>query len=205
MCSLKVDFVTGKADFRRKHPSKELLTKACGLKKGNRPTIIDATAGLGRDAFVLASQGCQVTMLERSPELAALLKEALKQLHTSDPSIQLDLVHCEAKDYLAKLPEEQHPDVIYLDPMHPTRKKSALVKKEMRELRELVGEDQDAAELFEIALKTAKKRVVVKRPRTANPLSTKEPNLTLTGKSTRFDVYFTVPRASASGSQALDV
>ena len=95
----------------------------------------------------------------------------------------------DAISYLKKLPNNKKPDVIYLDPMYPTRTKSALGKKELRILRQIVGEDLDAGELLQVALKTARKRVVVKRPRLAPPIPGPEPNLVFKGKTSRFDVY----------------
>ena len=41
--------------------------------------MLDATAGLGRDAFVLASLGCQVTLIERVPAVAALLENGIER------------------------------------------------------------------------------------------------------------------------------
>lgn len=90
---------------------------------------------------------------------------------------------------LAKIPTARHPAVVYLDPMYPHRSKSALVKKEMRILRILVGDDEDSAKLLTSALQVANKRVVVKRPAYAPPLTGLEPNLVFKTKNNRFDVY----------------
>ncbi len=82
-------------------------------------------------------------------------------------------------------------DVVYLDPMYPHRTKSALVKKEMRRLRNVVGGDDDAHKLLEAALQYAGQRVVVKRPHPSPPLGDMKPDFAITGKKTRFDVYMT--------------
>ena len=199
--SIFVDLVGGKAGHRyhfgggRRQP----LAKAVGLKGGKNPTIIDATAGLGRDAFVLACLGAQVMLIERSPILTALLEDGLGRA-SHDPALRaivterMNLVTADAIEWLTKLPIEQHPDVVYMDPMYPHRNKSALVKKEMRVLRELVGDDDDASQLLHTALTCAKHRVTVKRPRTAPRLSgsilnNRKPNSTVESKNTRYDIY----------------
>jgi 16S rRNA (guanine1516-N2)-methyltransferase len=184
-----VDFVEGKAFHRRVFSGKELIAKAVGFKKSASLTVIDATAGLGRDAFVLASLGCNVTLMERSEILAALLADGLRRAKenasTEMIADRMQLISGDAKELLL----HQSADVIYLDPMYPHQDKSALVKKEMRILREILGDDDDAEALFNIALKTAKKRVVVKRPKHADFINHKKPDIMFEGSSTRFDVY----------------
>ena len=74
-----VDFVGGAMAHRRKFGGGrgEAVAKAVGIKGDYLPDVVDATAGLGRDAFVLASVGCRVRMLERNPVVAALLDDGL--------------------------------------------------------------------------------------------------------------------------------
>lgn len=190
--SLYVDFITGKTGYRHAHLSNELLGKAVGIKKNKKLSVVDATAGLGRDGFILACLGCEVIMLERSPEIAALLQDGLNRAMLNPElanKLSIHLINIDAQDYFAALKPEQFPDVIYLDPMHPTRTKSALVKKEMRLVREIVGEDIDADALLTTALKLARYRVVVKRPRLAPSLNNMKPDFTMEGKRQRFDVY----------------
>lgn len=163
----------------------ELIAKAVGIKKSYRPTIVDATAGLGGDAMVLNALGCQVTMIERSPIIAALLRDGLKRAKLE----QLELLEGDTKQILPTLAQRQSIDVVYLDPMFPVRTKSALVKKEMRVLKEIVGEDLDSSELLSVALPVAQKRVVVKRPLHAPTLTDLKPSVTYKGKAARFDVY----------------
>lgn len=196
MQQIHIDFLSGKNAYRRQHGGgkKQMLAKAVGIKPGFLPTIVDATAGLGGDSYVLASLGCTVVMLERSPIIAELLGDGLRRLKSDSlgEQLHLELICAEAKDYLANLSLSERPDVIYLDPMYPHQKKSALAKKEMRILREVVGADEDAAALLEIALCYAKKRVVVKRARLAPMLGETKPDLVFTGQSSRFDVYFSL-------------
>jgi 16S rRNA (guanine1516-N2)-methyltransferase len=189
---LCIDFLTGKLGYRSKHLANELLAKAVGVKKNQTLSVIDATAGLGRDGFILACLGCEVTMLERSPMIAELLQEALTRALANDDFAQrlsLKLINIDANSYLQALAPDEFPDVIYLDPMHPVRTKSALVKKDIRLLREVVGEDLDADNLLLTALGRAKRRVVVKRPRLAEPLAKRKPDIVKAGKHSRFDIY----------------
>lgn len=190
--SIYVDFLKGASEHRRLFGGGrgQLIARAIGLKSCINPTILDLTAGLGRDAFVLANLGCNVTMLERHPIISALLKDGLKRARTVEwfQALKLKLIEIDAQCYLSTL--EQSFDSIYLDPMYPIGKKSALAKKEMRLLRDVVGADEDAVQLLNLALKKAKHRVVVKRPRLAPSLNAQTPNMTYIGRSSRFDVYF---------------
>jgi len=172
----------------------QALAKAIGMKGGKNPVVVDATAGLGRDAFLLAALGAEITLVERSPEMHALLSDGLDQARQSSDDLasiinRMTLIFGDAKDVL----KDMSPDVVYMDPMHPERQKSALVKQEMRILRHIVGTDDDARELLLTALKTATNRVVLKWPRLADPMgSTPRPSHQIIGKSTRFDVFMTL-------------
>lgn len=189
-----VDFVEGAVAHRRKFGGGrgQQIAKAVGLKSGANPTVLDATAGLGRDAFVLASLGCKVTMFERSPVVAALLDDGLKRAR-QDASIghwvseRLHLQHHNSVEQLEQLTASH--DVVYLDPMFPHRKKSAQIKKEMRVFQSLIGSDDDADKLMPLALNAATKRVVVKRPGYAGFLNSQTPSMQLSSKANRFDVY----------------
>lgn len=198
---VSIDFTDKESTHRRKHGGgkSQPVAKAVGLGKGHVPTVIDATAGLGGDSFVLACLGCQVTMIERSPVLAALLADGLARA-AEDPAIgtlvreRLRLVHGNSTELLAADPALTA-DVIYLDPMYPHRQKNSLVKKEMRLLRLLLGDDTDSAALLAAALSRAKRRVVVKRPRLAPAIDGVSPSFAYSGKSSRFDVYLVTPQA----------
>lgn len=193
---ITIDFASGKYDHRRKFGGGrgQPLAKAIGLKKGQNPTVIDATAGFARDAFVLASLGCQVSMLEQSIIMSLLIAQALKNGaendDISDIVQRLSITHCNAVYYLHQL--TVLPDVIYLDPMYPSRDKSALVKKEMQLLHQLIGPDLDSKELLAIAREKALKRVVVKRPKGAEYVGQQKPSVSIESKNTRFDIYPTL-------------
>jgi Protein of unknown function (DUF548). len=190
-----VDFLSPKLDHRRKNHSRELLCKALGRLDPATACIVDATAGFGEDAFLLACQGYRLILLERSKVIGALLTDGLSRFYASpDPknaSIQLQCILQDAKIYLPQLASHTAIDVVYLDPMFPLRKKLALPRKEMSILRDLVGgeDEKDADDLLQVALSVARYRVVVKRQRLAAPLSGMTPTFSLRGKMSRFDVY----------------
>ena len=144
-------------------------------------------------AFVLATLGCRVTMVERSSVIAALLEDglvrALDDEETASIARRMHLVEADAITYLSNLEANKRPDVIYLDPMYPHREKSALVKKEMRIFRQIVGDDPDAGTLLTAALKCARARVVVKRPAKAEYLGGIKPHASITSPNTRYDLY----------------
>lgn len=190
--AILVDFASGASSYRRQHGGgkSEAIAKAVGLNKRNNLTVLDATAGLGRDAFVLASLGATVTLVERNPVVAALLADGLRRA-AADPELcavaaRMQLRHCPA---LQALTGSALVDVVFLDPMFPAREKSAQVKKEMRAFHDVVGSDDDADSLMAPALQLAQKRVVVKRPGYAGWLADKAPTMAVTGKNNRFDVY----------------
>jgi 16S rRNA (guanine1516-N2)-methyltransferase len=139
-----VDFVGGAMAHRRRFGGGrgEAVAKAVGIKGDYLPDVVDATAGLGRDAFVLASVGCRVRMLERNPVVAALLDDGLARGYADaeiGPWLQerLQLIHASSLTALTDI--TPRPQVVYLDPMFPHKQKSALVKKEMRVFQSLVG------------------------------------------------------------------
>ncbi|SDL40903.1 16S rRNA (guanine1516-N2)-methyltransferase [Modicisalibacter muralis] len=195
---LVVDFATGRADHRRRFGGGrgQLVAKACGLGKGVTPRVVDATAGLGRDAFVLAGLGAPVLMLERMPAIFALLEDGLRRALGADAEIhdiamRLQARWADAASDLAGavVASGFEAQVIHLDPMFPHRDKSALVKKEMRVFRELAGDDDDAPRLLEAALDVATHRVAVKRPRRAPPIAGPRPAHVIETRTSRYDLY----------------
>jgi 16S rRNA (guanine1516-N2)-methyltransferase len=189
-----VDFISGAVAHRRKFGGGrgQSIAKAVGLKQGVMPVVVDGTAGLGRDAFVLASLGCKVIMVERHPVVAALLEDGLRRAYEDSEigawmSERMSLFPGSSLEALAKITAAV--DVVYLDPMYPHRDKSALVKKEMRVFQSLVGADLDADGLLTPALALASKRVVVKRPDYAEDLDGIKPSMVIATKKNRFDVY----------------
>ncbi len=192
---LKCDFLQGAISHRLRFGGGrgQHLPKAVGLKGGQSPIIIDATAGLGRDAFLLASLGSQVTLIERSDMIHELLAAGMETAHKAGGQHKeiierMTLIHGDSIELLPRM----HAEVVLVDPMHPPRKKSALVKAEMRAIRDIVGFDEDQRLLIETALAIAAKRVVLKWPARAAPLAGLRPaSHQITGKSIRYDVFMT--------------
>lgn len=194
-----IDFTAGKKRHRLQFGGGkgQPLARAILPPKVPHPFVIDATAGMGGDSFVFASLGCQVLMLERCESVAQLLEDAL-QRGQNDPEVgeivqRLTLKQADSTDYLIELAQDQNqakPDVIYLDPMYPEKKKKAAVKKEMQALQQLVGPDLDSHQLLDAALQVATQRVVVKRPAKAAPISHYiVPNNSIKSPNTRYDIY----------------
>lgn len=201
---IRVDFASSALNYRKQHGGgrNEALAKAIGIKGKQNLKVIDCTAGMGVDSFVMASVGAQVTMIERSPIIHALLEDALirAQRLNLDLCNDMHLLNQNASEYLNELvtnkkalnDESPSVDVIYLDPMFPHKKKSALVKKEMRAFQVLLGPDQDSDQILSAALNTGVKRVVVKRPASAPNLDNQQnrkPSMAIQSKKHRFDVY----------------
>jgi len=198
-----VDFTGGRAGRSRRSPPsrRQPIALALGLRHGPI-TVVDATAGLGRDSFLLATLGCTVIAVERCAVLGALLRDALARAaaagSTSPNKVlaRVSLVIDDSRRALSRMVGEAAPDAVYLDPMYPPRRKAALPKKELRICRRLVGDDEDAGELLAIARQVARRRVVVKRHPHAPPLAP-DPALQFAGKMTRYDVYLSPRQGGA--------
>ena len=197
--SIYVDFVSGALAHRQQFGGGrgQAIAKAIGLKQGKNPAVLDVTAGLARDAYILATLGCRMTLVEQSPILCALIEDGIKRGRENEQSAQVlndgfDLHNQNAIEFMSKLSDTQRPDVIYIDPMYPERKKSALVKKDMQILQHLLGKTENDEALLKAALKCAKKRVVVKRPTQAEPVGKLLPGSSVNSKKTRYDIYLPV-------------
>ena len=181
------------AQVRARRTGKDLLARAVG--RASR-TVVDATAGLGRDGVHLAAIGKHVTLVERVPLVAALVEDALARAtdaggDVAAVALRLRLVIADARAYLRALlaSGEARPDAILIDPMYPERGKTALPGKGMALFRDLVGDDEDAPELLAVALRVAGRRVVVKRPLAAPPLAGPAPVGAVRGRTTRYDIH----------------
>lgn len=197
--SIFVDFTKGTTQYRKNisNAKNELLIKATGILKINATNIsvLDTTAGFGVDGFLLATAGCHVTMLERSPIVHALLNDGLYRgsFHdkTADVIQRIELHLCDAIHFLSQK-EISHKkfDIVFLDPMFPTNKKSALARKEMNLLQNLLsGKGNNEAQLLQLAKQSAAHRVVIKRPSLAPYFANVKPSFTFKGRTIRFDCY----------------
>lgn len=189
---LCVDFADTKLNHRANSAIRsQNIAKALGIKGVYRPVVLDATAGLGKDAFLMASLGCKVSLLERSALIHALLADGLNRTgyYGEEIAAILQRMDLHFGDLLEFVADSQQFDVVYLDPMFPERRKSAKVKKEMALLQQLLGHQSDGAELLESAKLLAKKRVVVKRAKLSPQLGSGKPDIQFKGSSSRYDVY----------------
>jgi 16S rRNA (guanine1516-N2)-methyltransferase len=190
------DFDGGSIAHRRLHGGGkgQMIAKAVGFGKGVTPSVLDATAGMGKDAFVLATLGCQMSLYERSPVVAQLLADGLQRAaERGDSELRqiIDRIQLHHGDAIEVMAAATSPlaDVVYLDPMFPASKKTAAVKKEMQAFQQVVGKDMDGEALLAAALNAAHYRVAVKRPRKGEPLPGIKPGFQLMGKSSRYDIY----------------
>lgn len=188
--------------LKRASLKSEMIARACQL--GEKPRLIDATAGLGHDSLLMAHLGAEVTLVERHPILFTLLESSKAQaLHDAflNPVVsRIHLVFSDSSDYLdQQIAQQQRVDVVYLDPMFPQRdqnqnvvKKQAQVKKQMQLLHLLLPEhgEMDLGDQLLNRAKQVAKRVVVKRPRLAVFLDDQKPDHQWQGDACRFDAYF---------------
>ena len=190
---VRVEFGSSTMRHRRRGGHNELLGKAVGLARKPQMHVLDATAGLGKDSFVLADQGCHVTLCERNKLVARLLSSGLSEAaRSSDEWLQgvISKMVLQVQDACTLSASQlQCVDVIYLDPMFPSRDKRAKVKKEMALFHELLGAGEDADDLLLWALGQDVARVVVKRPPKATELAGRKPSHSIAGKAVRYDVY----------------
>ncbi|MFQ5592232.1 MAG: class I SAM-dependent methyltransferase [Phycisphaerae bacterium] len=201
-----VDFARGAAGYRVRtaRMGRQPLARAAGLH-GEPLSVADATAGLGTDALMFARLGCSVLAIERSPVIAALLRDGLERAANATCSDlqaaarRVKLLVADARVVLEGISDDDAPDVVYLDPMYPSRRKSALGKKAMRICRLAVGPDTDVCRLLDTARRVARRRVVVKRQRLAPPLAPGRSTHYLR-RTVRFDVY--APAQLARGTIA---
>ncbi|WP_343182522.1 class I SAM-dependent methyltransferase [Buchnera aphidicola] len=180
------NFQQYKKDYKRK------IIKAVKIKKKKKINILDATAGLGKDAFILFSHGYNITMIERNPILSILLEDGLKR-GFKDKMIgtlikkKMKLIY--ASSININQMNLQKPDVIYIDPMFPSYKQKSLPKKNIKIIKKIVGSDLDSINLFHECMKFSVYKIVVKRPKTSSYISCHKPSYSIKTKKYRFDIY----------------
>ncbi|MFK8019527.1 MAG: class I SAM-dependent methyltransferase [Pseudomonadales bacterium] len=165
----------------------ELLIKAVGGIAPLQRFIVDATAGLGTDSLLFALGGHRVTMLERSPVVAALLSNGL--VRAPEMQKRMALLQGDSIELLNNMPATDRPDIVYLDPMFPVVNKKALARKGLQALKEILPPADREEELLDAALSAATKRVVVKRPIRAPLLAGRPAGFQYSGKQIRYDCY----------------
>ncbi|MBL4773590.1 MAG: class I SAM-dependent methyltransferase, partial [Alcanivoracaceae bacterium] len=178
-----VDFNSKQLNFRSQaHINAELVNKAVLGKKKQATTIMDCTAGFGKDSYLMSLTGSQIIAYESNPLMYALLKDGLNRAN-------IDTISLRKKDALKEV-KNTDCEVIYIDPMYPTNKKSAKNNKHMMFLQAFVGHQAEMAEqLFTQALLSKAKKIVIKRPVKAAYVLAKKPTSQIVGKAARFDIY----------------
>ncbi|MCC5828801.1 MAG: class I SAM-dependent methyltransferase [Phycisphaeraceae bacterium] len=208
---LELRLLDGPADLSRAHPlridfgrldisspaarsSRHPLFRALGIPADRAiGCVVDATAGLGEDSWLMASRGFQVIALERHPVVAAMLEDSLARASINHPDIaaRISVICLDSASWLAARAEQRPIHALLLDPMYPDHgRRKALPGKEMRILRMLVGDDDDAADLLRAALSCPVGRTIVKRPVHAPKLIPSPPaDWTIRSQRVRYDVY----------------
>jgi len=190
---IRVDYATPSWRRRLLRVRSEPLVRAMGRAGVRGVLVLDATAGLGRDTFLLAGAGYRVWACERHPVLAALLEDGLtraREDHRLEPiAARIRFSRLDSRKALTMGPR---PDIVYLDPMF-TARGSAQVGKELQIVRALIGKGENMGSLFALARKRARLRVVVKRSRRDGVLDGVTPSYSRQGRTVRFDVYLSGP------------
>lgn len=192
---LRADFMRLLPRLRPDRLGRELLVRAARVRGVEAPTAVDATAGLGEDSLLLAAAGFTVTMFEKDPVIAALLRDALERA-ASDPQLagvaaRMTLVEGDSVAGLREL--DFSPDVVFLDPMFPERTKSAAVKKKFQLLHHLERPCDNEEELLDAALAARPRKIVIKRPPKGPWLAGAKPSHSIAGKAVRYDVIVPPP------------
>lgn len=193
---LRGDFSRMLPRLRKQNLSHELVVRAARIRgvAAEQLRAIDATAGLGEDALLLAAAGFSVTMYERDPVMAALLEDALaraaRDSRLADAVSRMELRKKDSIPELLRLAtsSEDAPDIVLLDPMFPERKKSAAVKKKLQLIQRLEAPCSDEAELLDAAIAAGPRKVLIKRPAKGPWLAGRKPSYSLSGKAIRYDV-----------------
>ena len=175
---------------RIKSGKKSHLSRSIGIDKHAELRVLDAMAGFGVDAMVMMGLGCKVQMVEQSPVMYALLRDALNRFSSTTNSSVTGMECRDVGGFIENLSAPSKFDVIYLDPMFAVRKKNALPNRRAQLLFRLVDHtesEQSLIRLIQLCQRNACMRVVLKRRRT-DPVSLK-PDWQIHARTVRFDVY----------------
>ncbi len=167
----------------------EMLVKIARTKT-EHPVAVDAAAGMGEDSFLLAAAGYEVYLFERDRVIAALLGDALRRAE-EDEQLRgiVGRMHLNEGDSIELMPQLGiTPEIVYLDPMFPPRKKSGLIHKKLQLIQKLEQPCADERELFAAAAAMHPKKIIIKRPLNGAPLADRKPSYTVKGKAIRYDV-----------------
>lgn len=200
-----VDFESAQLRFRRRGGvDGEMVVKSFGLAPRARAgsMVIDCSAGLGTDAYLLALAGYRVIAVERNPLVFEILQDGWRRLQAArkergDGELDFRVCFSEASSILQQMISVgERPYGVYFDPMFEdeTKKGKSLPRKEMATLRDLLADaenqGQRPTEFLRYAISVASGRVVVKRPSGAAPaLVDPGPANRIEGKVAGYDIY----------------
>lgn len=167
----------------------EMLVKIAKTKT-EHPTAVDAAAGMGEDSFLLAAAGYEVILFEQDAVIAALLRDALRRAREEDRLREIvDRMRLTEGNSIAMMPRLGiTPEIVYLDPMFPPRKKSGLIQKKLQLIQKLEQPCANERELYDAAAALRPKKIIIKRPLNGALLADKKPSYTVKGKAIRYDV-----------------
>ncbi len=190
--------------LKRVKPSvlhKELLVRAVKIKGKEHLRVLDCTAGLGEDSFLLAAAGWDVVLCEYNECIFSLLEDtiqrALQSEEMKDIAGRMHCIKMDGKDCCDRIGGKKdlgnvgafQPDVIFLDPMFPEKTKNSLTNKKLQLFQKLESPCRTEEELFTAALSANASKVVVKRPVKGAYLAGKTPGYSIGGKTIRYDCY----------------
>lgn len=188
---LRVNFSHPEFLARLRGAGKKTELVARAVKAGAGVRVLDCTAGLARDSFVLASLGCEVTLVERSRVVSTLLMDGLKRARRVPELVaaanRIKLTNADSLSLMAQ--GDLECDVIYIDPMFPEKQGAAAVRGPMQHLQRFLGTDEDAMALLSVALQSGCGRVVLKRPPQSEWLSPVAPTHVFKNKNSRYEVF----------------
>lgn len=179
----------------------EMLVKAVRIKGQTDLFVLDGTAGLGEDSFLLAAAGNRVLLCEYNDVIYSLLEDthhrALLDERLTEIAKRMELYHGDSMSLMldwakGNCPlgnERKTPDVILLDPMFPAKTKHSLTNKKLQLFQSLESPCRTGEELFEAAMALKPKKIVVKRPLKGECLASRKPGYSISGKTVRFDCY----------------
>ena len=199
--TVRGDFSKMKRRAAQPNLSGELIVRAGAFKSAVRPDgdtpplAVDMTAGLGEDSFLLAAAGWNVHLYEHNPVIAALLADALARAEEDPETARItSRMTLRVADSVSAVRNGQGdgsfvcPDIIYLDPMFPARRKSGLVGKKLQLLQKLEAPCVSEEEVLNAAMAASPRRIIIKRPLKGSYLAGVKPQISLPGKAVRFDV-----------------
>ncbi len=188
------DFLSMLPRLKKSNLEREMLLKAAKLKGEGPFKVIDATAGMGEDSLILAAGGYRVEMYEKDPIIAALLRDCLERAK-KDPQLQqiAERMQLLEEDSIEAMKKSDGADIVLLDPMFPSRSKSALIKKKFQLLQKLERPCGNEEELLEAASALHPRKIVIKRPVKGPYLAGRKPDYSLSGKAIRYDCIVFAP------------